>query len=289
MASQVSKSQGLTKRAPEGAKEVEHFFGVYLLYCTNPQYKGRTYIGKTTDPNRRIFQHNHGSVAGGAWRTSNKGPWDMVLVVHGFPNDISALRFEWAWQHPAISRRLNTIPKKKSNEKKFDHELRLLGCMLRMGPWDRLPLIIQWLLPQYQKSFPVDLQPPLHMPICLGPVKSTKPPAKKKGKNPEKQSEEKEENTAEIDEELLCNLCFQPATISQRLVCLYPRCGAVSHTLCLGEQFVSGTEELLPVRGQCPTCEGEELWGDLLKKKKGCYSHVDRLEFCLEEEEEKNE
>ena len=61
----------------------------------------------------------------------------QVLVVHGFPNDISALRFEWAWQHPKSSRRLNSLPGKKSSEKRFDYELRLLACMLRMGPWDR--------------------------------------------------------------------------------------------------------------------------------------------------------
>lgn len=276
MASQVSQSQGITKKAPEGAKEVEHFFGVYLLYCTNPKLKGRTYIGKTTDPNRRIFQHNHGKVAGGAWRTSNKGPWDMVLVVHGFPNDISALRFEWAWQHPTSSRRLNSLPAKKSSEKKFDYELRLLSCMLRMGPWDRLPLTIQWLLPQYQRPFPADRQPPLHMPICLGPVKSTKPQGGGRGR---KATEDLGDlGVQEEQEDLLCNICFQSATPSQRLVCLYPRCGAVSHTLCLGEHFVRGSEHLLPISGECPTCGGRELWGDLLKKKRGCYSHVEDIQ-----------
>lgn len=50
-------------------------------------------------------QHN-GDIAQGAWKTRRNQPWVMQMIVHGFPSRLAALQFEWAWQHPHISRHL---------------------------------------------------------------------------------------------------------------------------------------------------------------------------------------
>ena len=42
--------------------------------------------------------------------------------------------------------------------------------MLLVGPWWRLPLTIRWLKQEYELPFPLDKQPPVHMPIAYGQV-----------------------------------------------------------------------------------------------------------------------
>ncbi|KAK1796989.1 hypothetical protein P4O66_008392, partial [Electrophorus voltai] len=174
--------------------EVERFFGVYMLYCTNPKHKGRIYIGFTVNPQRRICQHNAGRRGGGAKRTSGRGPWEMVLIIHGFPTDIAALRFEWAWQHPHVSRRLSHVARRARKESGLHFHWRVVSSMLRVAPWSRLPLTVRWLRQEYWLDFEPGLQPPLHIPLTFGCVRAKK--------NQQQEGTEREES--QVDQCLLC-------------------------------------------------------------------------------------
>lgn len=87
---------------------VAPFYACYLLRSFNPK-RGGTYIGSTPDPPRRFKQHS-GEIKGGAFKTRLGRPWEMELVVHGFPTKLQALQFEWAWQNPHASRLLHCPP-----------------------------------------------------------------------------------------------------------------------------------------------------------------------------------
>ena len=82
-------------------------FYVYLI--KNKQY---TYVGFTNDIEKRIKRHN-GLLSGGAKYTKSKGSgWEYVCYITGFKNKIDALRFEWAFKHIKINKRISPIEKR---------------------------------------------------------------------------------------------------------------------------------------------------------------------------------
>nr|XP_054767526.1 structure-specific endonuclease subunit slx1-like isoform X1 [Lytechinus pictus] len=59
------------------------------------------------------------------------------------------------------------------------------------------------------------------------------------------------------------------------LTCLYPSCKAEYHMTCLSKCFLKHEpDQLLPVEGSCPSCKETVLWGDLIRKKQGCYANL---------------
>ena len=120
----------------------------YLLRSTTS--KGLTYIGFTVDPRHRVRQHN-GEVAGGANKTRRRGrPWELVVFVHGFPDKVTALQFEWAWQHPTVTRFLkgtDALAHLRVGKRSFSAAVRLqvLAAMLAHEPWRDMGLGVHFL------------------------------------------------------------------------------------------------------------------------------------------------
>ncbi|KAL3095163.1 hypothetical protein niasHT_025456 [Heterodera trifolii] len=244
----------------------DEFFGVYCLVSKSVEkcYKNRCYIGFTVDPNRRIRQHNAGRQAGGAKKTDNRGPWDMVCIVHGFPNAISALRFEWAWQNPKRSRRLkrfvDTELAKQRRESPFAYTYRIACRMLNTVPWCEMALTFRWLIKEYELPFPPESPLPAHMFCVYGRVQKTNVTV----------PNDLREYTMMRD----CHQCRQQiGEISQLLRCPATEiCGAHFHVRCLAEHCLQ-TEGLLelrlvPIRGMCPKCSVDFLWGDLVRDQR---------------------
>ena len=131
-----------SKAIVEKRSSVSKHFMCYLLRSLNPKHPRSTYIGFAVHPKRRICQHN-GEIKGGAYRTKRKGPWDMCVVVQGFPNKICALQFEWAWTNPTKSRLLRSfMPKTKKYGCR--EKVNLLTTMLAIAPWKNYGLKIHF-------------------------------------------------------------------------------------------------------------------------------------------------
>lgn len=110
-------------------------FYCYLIYSIKKKNSLNYYIGFTTNPIKRIRQHN-GEILYGAKKTIKNRPWKYILIISGFINKIIALQFEWQFQHPFESRIIRN--KLNINSKWFSGwkgKLQILTIMLQIKLW----------------------------------------------------------------------------------------------------------------------------------------------------------
>jgi len=73
---------------------------VYVIQSEQPRFtKGKPapgffYVGSTTEPSRRLRQHN-GEIKGGGRYTSTKRPWRMKAIYGPYSNRSEALKAEY--------------------------------------------------------------------------------------------------------------------------------------------------------------------------------------------------
>lgn len=102
------------------------------------------------------------------------------------------------------------------------------------------------------------------MPVCFGPVIS------KKLKNSQVSNREEIPEKDEIFN--YCFVCKDLIEKEKELKCLADDCDLVSHIICLSKYFLT-PGEYVPVEGTCPKCDGSFLWGEIIRKYKGCYAN----------------
>ncbi|KAJ8768753.1 hypothetical protein K2173_023657 [Erythroxylum novogranatense] len=157
------------ERDEEEEEKGKGFYACYLLTSLCPRFKGHTYIGFTVNPRRRIRQHN-GEIRSGAYRTKKRRPWEMVLCLYGFPSHVSALQFEWAWQHPAESLAVRQAAATFKSFSGVANKIKLAYTMLNLPAWISLNITVNYFSTKYTQHSAGCSGLPEHMSVQVCPM-----------------------------------------------------------------------------------------------------------------------
>ena len=261
------------------------FFGCYCLESQSPVWHGSSYIGFTTNPRRRIRQHN-GELTNGARRTKGRRPWKMVVFIGPFSSEVSGLKFEWSWTYPSRSARLRRHGTHLTGRGGIAATLKTLNAMLHTPPWSLMPLPVSWVLPvsPVHKAL-------VHVPETMREVEveldkcSFDTGRCKIGHDMVLHPDNKTKEGAE--EDTLCPICLQPIQTgftTDDLHFLPVRCVSCHTQFCVRclaavgaarphRDTRTGTTDgvrfssLIPKTVRCPICKVEQLWADVLRAR----------------------
>lgn len=278
-------------------KPLPALYTVYVLRSTIRH--ASLYIGSTPNPPRRLKQHN-GESKGGAVRTSRDTlrPWEMIVLVSGFPSMVAALKFEWALTNPHLSLHIpeesrlsiSTQRKKNGMPRRPVHSMKSIMANIHLltgvPSFARWPLNVHFLAKEaysaWQRNLKATQSP--HRPglQILTDFGQTMDQVSENGEKsgihalsldytPMTDYVSKAHDIAEFEQEGKCVHCKQELESGKGLYALCPNdaCRAMGHLDCWSKSALSNDDasrHIVPDQCSCPSCGGDIRWGDMVKE-----------------------
>jgi len=275
-------------------RPIPSFYCCYLLRSASPKHKV-LYVGSTPHPRRRLKQHN-GEAPGGAQRTSKDSlrPWEMTLIVTGFPSKIAALQFEWAWQNNYKTRHIAAHMRNDQTDKRLGlkNKLSHLHTLLCVQSFERWPLEVRFFAADVYRHWQLHCaKSSVSIRSSIAVVEDFHAPTPKPARNKKETliptapapdgpkgisildfSYESEKPTLLKSMSLLqektnfpCAICEANMNSKQDLIlcCSHGECEMFAHLTCLSRHFLraeGNAHALLPESGKCPTCHNTLHW-----------------------------
>ncbi|RFU79890.1 hypothetical protein TARUN_2325 [Trichoderma arundinaceum] len=270
---------------------------LYVVYVLRSTVKRTSiYVGSTPNPPRRLKQHN-GEAKGGAVRTSRDSfrPWEMAVLVSGFPSSVAALKFEWALNNPHLTlhipkeERITIATRRKRNGRpaREAHKLKSiipnLHLLTSVSSFSRWPLNLHFFSEDayevwkgWIKTSKTPVNASMKILTDFGPC-ADDPSTASWGIHslpldytPMKEYIEKAHNAVSFEREGRCVHCHEEMKSSRGLYAMCPNdgCEAMGHLECWSKHALANDDPaaLVPNSCKCPSCSGEIRWGDMIKE-----------------------